>query len=82
MWKRRVIKEKRKTKHNLVTLHPVPESIWTGRPTLGLLLSSLMSPVPHVFQAAQGLSCNTYHPHYPMVADYTILLGSWSSGFN
>lgn len=45
MQKRCVIQETRKTKHNLVSLHPVPERIWTARPTtLGLLLSSLMWP--------------------------------------
>lgn len=80
MWKICVIQETRKTKHNLVSLHPVSERIWTARPTLDLLLPSLMWPC--VFQAAQTLSCNTYHPNYPMVADYAILLGSWSSGLN
>lgn len=64
MWKRRVIQETRKTKHNLLTLHLVPESIWTARPTLGLLLSSLMWPCASCVPGCTGAQLQ-HHPHYP-----------------
>lgn len=39
-----VMEQTRKIWHNLLTLHPVPENIWTTRITLGSLLSVLMWP--------------------------------------
>lgn len=81
MWKRCVIQETRKTKLNLefsTLCHRASGLLGQCWVCFCLLCVALCL----TFQAAQALSCNTYHPHNPTVADYGILLGSWSSGLN